>query len=520
VPSTHVAREKPLVRSLRVVFSARIVVAAWLLVLWSSPRLSASEKAANRNRSIRVIFNQDASEFFVGTFGPITQKTIDDYVDSLARGSVSDLFINVNYQRANYRSQVWEADWDGYDPSAGDDQLFFAGIAPERAFERAWIKNALLLHRQGVDYGKRMLDGCRRNGLNGWISLRMNDSHYPNQPTHPFHSSFWRKHPEWHITSKSLDYARSEVREHYLALVQEVLRRYDMHGLELDFMRHGYYFREGQEHEGAALMTSFVREVHRETQAAATRWKHPIELAVRVPTRPWTARRRGLDAEVWAKDQLVDLVVLAPWWSSTQSDVPVETWKGLLRSTQTQLAVCLEDGIDSGAGKRRTLTDAEARGIALSALDRGADAIYLFNFFTGPFQWANGAYATFLKDVGSLSTLRMKPRAHPVTLQDPWAEGEPGPSKLLPATGRRQVFRIHSGPQPAPGQTVAIQVETHDGSRPQKVSLNGLACAWAAESERKQVYQVPRKAVSEGYNLVQLEGDRSIEIVWIELRVE
>jgi hypothetical protein len=500
---------------------SRVPVAGFLLSLaLGSTRLAFGEERLTVNQPIRVIFNQDGSEFFVGTFGAVSPKTLDDYVDSLGRSSITDLFINVNYQRTNYRSSVWEADWDGYEPSAGDDQPFFAGIAPERAFEREWIRNGLRFHQQGVDYGKRMLEGCHRNKLKGWISLRMNDSHYPNQPTHPFHSSFWRKHPEWHITSKSLDYGRPEVREHYLALVKEVLKRYDMHGLELDFMRHGFYFREGQEHEGTRLMTAFVREVRLETQSAAKGWGHPVRLAVRVPTRPWIARSRGLDAEAWAKERLIDLVVLAPWWSSTQSDLPIESWKGLLSGTQTLVAACLEDGIDSGAGKRRTLTDAEARGIALSALDRGADAVYLFNFFTGPYQWMDGAYDQFLRDVGSLHALSTKPRVHPITLQDPWAEGEPGSSKALPSTARRHVFRIHSGPAPAPGQRVSLQLGFSDAVNPQKILVNGVACSSSGEIGRRKIFQVPLHAISQGYNLVRVECDPAIEITWVELRVE
>ena len=41
-----------------------------------------------------------------------------------------------------------------------------------------------------------------------------------------------------------------EVREHYIKLVREVCTRYDMDGLELDFVRFWLYFRPGREHAG------------------------------------------------------------------------------------------------------------------------------------------------------------------------------------------------------------------------------------------------------------------------------
>lgn len=80
----------------------------------------------------RVIYNLDCTEFFVGSFGPVVPKTIDKFVDDHAAVGVTDLFINVNAQRTNYRSDVWEAWWDGYDPSLGDDQPFFEGIPQRR----------------------------------------------------------------------------------------------------------------------------------------------------------------------------------------------------------------------------------------------------------------------------------------------------------------------------------------------------------------------------------------------------
>ncbi|MBI3922148.1 MAG: hypothetical protein HY318_12075, partial [Armatimonadetes bacterium] len=55
----------------------------------------------------RVIYNLDCSEFYVGTFGPIAPETIDKFVDAHAALGITDLFINVNAQRVNYRSAVW-----------------------------------------------------------------------------------------------------------------------------------------------------------------------------------------------------------------------------------------------------------------------------------------------------------------------------------------------------------------------------------------------------------------------------
>ena len=87
----------------------------------------AAETKADNEQRRRVFYNLDCSEFFVGTFGPIVPETIDNFVDSHAAVGITDLLINVNAQRTNYRSDVWESFWDGYDPNAGDEQPFFRG---------------------------------------------------------------------------------------------------------------------------------------------------------------------------------------------------------------------------------------------------------------------------------------------------------------------------------------------------------------------------------------------------------
>lgn len=468
-----------------------------------------------------LIFNLDASEFFVETFGPVAPETIDDYVATLADSAVSDLFVCVNMQRTNFRSQVWESDWDGYDPKGGDEQPFFSGIAPERGFEREWYRSSYRWSLRQVDYPARMLSAARANGMRGWISIRMNDAHYPDRPLHPYHSTFWRENGEWRLANTSLDYARPEVREHYLALLREVCERYDMDGLELDFMRHGHYFRPDDTHDGAVMMTEFVREARAVTKAAAAKRGHQVRLAVRVPSRPWIAAQRGLDAVRWSREGLVDLIVASPWWASSQSDVPIETWRGLVRDFGVEVAAALEDGVASGASKRRTLHVEEARGIALAALYRGADAFYLFNWFTGPLaEWPKPIYRNFLATASNVEALRALARRHPVTLVDPWAAGEPGAPKPLEHQGGVVNLRIPIGPAPQLADRVLIAVGVQSGSPPASVRLNSKPCSAAGKAGELLLYLVPPGAARDEYNLVQMQVDAATVLDWVEIRIE
>ena len=51
------------------------------------------------------------------------------------------------------------------------------------------FKNMLALHKQGCDYGARMIARARHNQIRPWISVRMNDAHNVDWPDHPAHST-------------------------------------------------------------------------------------------------------------------------------------------------------------------------------------------------------------------------------------------------------------------------------------------------------------------------------------------
>jgi uncharacterized lipoprotein YddW (UPF0748 family) len=165
---------------------------------------------------------------------------VDDCVDLVAGGGVTAFLLNTNALRANYASAAWEPVWSGW-----------KGV-PEARWP-ASTRALDALHRQGIDYPARVIARCRHQGIESWISLRMNDVH--NQPDKPddatLHSDFWRNNPQLRrqgyegYYSRALDDGHAEVRDHYLKLIDETLDRYDIDGLELDSMREPYLFSRG-----------------------------------------------------------------------------------------------------------------------------------------------------------------------------------------------------------------------------------------------------------------------------------
>ena len=476
-----------------------------------------STSDANTTDGNRVIYNIDSTQLFLGTFGPIEAATIDRFVAEHAHAGVTDLLINVNAQRTNYDSDVWEATWEEENPDAPQVE---------------WMDNTRVLHDAGIDYPRRMLAQARHNGMRGWISIRMNDAHLPNEPDHPLHSEFWREHPEWHLPNSGLDFAEPDVRQHYINLIREVTERYDLDGIELDFLRFRYYFRGGEEQAGLPLMTALVATADSLATAAEERLGHPVDLAVRVPTSPTVSRALGLDVEAWVGAGSIDLLTASPFWSSTNTDIRVDEWKDLIGEKDVVLAVSAEDGIDSGGVSRRTMTRSEMRGLFAAVVYEGARP-YFFNLFTDPWKlWRHEDYVGIIEDVSDETALFELERGHVVTIADPWVEGEPRPRELLPVTGTDVSVRINIGPAPSSERAVTVELVVDEEA---DVRVNGAVTSFDAVEEAhellaigieearrppRHVFVVPSGALRDGYNTVRIRSERPVTVSWVEIRID
>ncbi|MBN1395034.1 MAG: hypothetical protein JW959_08420 [Pirellulales bacterium] len=483
------------------------------------------------------MLNIDCTTFFHTQHIPNGKagETIDRYVDLLADWGVKTLLCNTNARRTNYRSDVWDAWWDGYDPDGPDDQPFFAAIKPEQAKKRRKTLDAMLaVHRQGIDYPARFFQRCRRRGVSPWISLRMNDCHNANNPGDPFHGEFWKKNPRYCIDPKDnyfgrcLDYARTEVRDYYKTLVVETLDRYDIDGLELDFMREPFLFRDGREEEGGAILAEWLRGVRKLVDAAARRREHPIRLGVRVPSRPETAKAMGLDAVGWAKEGLIDLIVPTPRWATIEFDIPMERWRELLTGTNVALAGGLEILYrPHGRLKPRPATPELAAGAAAAVLSRGADAVYLFNYFPDdPSGWPRPVYKSTLRAMNSLDRLLKLPRSVGLTYRDIRASGEKY-RPPLPAEGKKVALSIDVGPLPDGNWDCILSIaektsKVTSSSRP-AARLNDCPCRYL-DSETKDGFRVsyylmPSAAFTVGNSqkITIDEGGRPLKIERLEV---
>jgi len=334
--------------------------------------------------SRHLLYNQDCTTLFMRP-GPVTPRHVDEMVDEVADAGVDLLLLNVNLQRVNYASSVWQTLWDGYVPG----QREFFGPVPEDEIplREGYVSKMRELHEMGCDYVAHSLARCRSRGIGAGISLRMNDMHdYPWPGSH-LYSDFYKDNPRFRLQNPAhlgwattgLDYTHIEVREHYLDLIRELVARYDFDTLELDFLRFPEYFpRDGAYEAHAAIMTAFVLEVRQVLNEAAT----AVELICRVASTPCVAFELGFDLRDWAQRGLIDGVTASAFFN-TSWQIPVDAFREVL-GAQVSFYVSTEASADNRIGYPTRWLPLEGdllNGFAAGYLAAGVDGIALFNFF-------------------------------------------------------------------------------------------------------------------------------------------
>lgn len=408
---------------------------------------------------------------------------------------IGQIVFCVNVQRALFDSRAWQPFFDGYDPTGPDDQPMFQWIldldrntpGARTVFrERRMVHCLWLLAQRNIDQFAVWLDQCRKRQVEGWLSIRMNDSHYTHEPRCHWHNRFWLEHPEWHLDAgrrpgpAGFDFSHQAVRDHYLALARELFERYDMDGLELDWMRWGFVLALGQERARSRVITDFMTEIRALSTICSQRTGRPVRLGARVPGDLQSCLSLGYDVVDWIQSGLIDQIVPSSFYAHQWLDYPLETWRAIIGDRPVDLSPCLYAEIaDPNTGKALPDSPATYRGASGAALARGADQIYLFNTcyradqFHAPEnpeiedrfctdgridhyikhirQPRNDSLREILTTCGSLQTISGRSRRHVLTDQQfvvpGWAAGRRIPGDL---SGRWAHLRFHAGPTPKP----------------------------------------------------------------------
>lgn len=377
----------------------------------------------------------------------------------------------------------------------------------------------------GLDMYALWIEEARAAAIRPWLSFRMNDCHHTFQPTSYLHSDFYHAHPEYrrirHRKAKGyfdrcLDYSIAAVRERELKFIAEMLGRYDVDGIEIDWMREPYCFVPGR--EDTAVITEFMRRVRALADSAAERRGHAVGVAARVPADPRIALEMGFDAAEWAAEGLVDVLSPSPRWRTTDVNLPVALWKRLLRGTKTKLLPGVE--LLTACSWNQPLlrqTKAQLYGNLHAIYDGGADGLYFFNYFDDP-GYATSPYfksdlqrsedmavyhptqMAILREVGTPANVAAADRDHMLTFEDltpDWRECRPALPARMSARGPK-FFRVVTGSVSASSKVYLRLGIVGAGAKAADVFVNGRPgvylrsepCGSAFTNAPLQVYSV------------------------------
>jgi len=432
--------------------------------------LRAARKAlAQKPRGI--IFNNDGCDVLHFPAGkPITTDNLlelrttalaDSQVGAIAYCTISSGF-------SNFTHRTEAGHFLTAQPSGFDKTLKVRNIAQDLA-------------EQGTDCLEVMVRFAHAHRQELFWSMRMNDTHdVAYRPDKPYllYPKLKLDHPDWLVGDwtnrtkrgrwSSVDYARPEIRALALSYLEEVCRKYDIDGVELDFFRHLCYFKSTA-HGGKAtpaecdMMTDFVGKVRAMTEHEGLRRGRPILVSVRVPDSLEYCRDMGFDLKRWLANGMVDLLMttcyfrLNPWSYSVQ----------LGHAHGVPVYPCLSDSRVTGEDRFHRASVESYRGRAINAWNAGADGMHVFNQFNPK--------SPVWRELGDPKTLAPLAKLYFVTVRDgdpnTYLDGGAAYSHLPWLTPQRPALIT-------PGKPLEMPIEIGDdpaaapAGRPQKVTMH------------------------------------------------
>jgi hypothetical protein len=242
-----------------------------------------------------------------------------------------------------------------------------------------------------------VIDFAHGNGMEVFASVRMNDCH--DSFIQGGVTDWKQERPElWvdrgdvphdkdahplglYVTAQ--DFSHEEVRDRKFEIIEEVCRRYDIDGIDLNFMRHPVFFSQTMRGEPASqeeleIMTALIRRIRRGADEEGLRRGRPILVAAIVPDSLRLAKNIGLDIETWTKEDLLDIII--PGLGYAPFSLPVAEFVRLARPYGVKVFPCINRKAPQKVPE--DLVSDGFRGVATNWYAAGADGIFFWNLGT------------------------------------------------------------------------------------------------------------------------------------------
>ena len=343
--------------------------------------------------------------------GRVTEEDLYPMVDPYADTQVTDLFINTFCQYSNTPSKVFNDAVSKYLQKEENG---------EAVDYTDWNHGFYILNTKlGIDPFDVWFRRTWEKGMRPWLSVRMNDCHYPDAKTSFLRSDFFYEAKEngYMIGSEygyhrcCLNYKYAEVRQKFLDYIREQTERYDVYGVELDFQREIYCFDYIHEPDCHRYMTIFLRDVKAQINECEKKWGHPIKIAIRLMRDVAQNKAFGFDVHAITAERLVDTIIVTPRFATSDSNMPIREW--IEAFPDTDIVAGVETCINR-IGNESWGSPEVVRGFAATYMAQGSNGIYLYNYF-----WPEKfRMAEIYPTCGDIETIVRYPRRHVVTYQD------------------------------------------------------------------------------------------------------
>lgn len=382
----------------------------------------------------RIIYNDDTVALRTVFSQPHTEKQIFQAVDYMKNSQVDCVcwcfFTGVAY---SYYSNVIE---NFYDMVKNDSDFF----------DRNLNNNSdliLSLYEQGIDYLPILIDKFHAENIDFYASFRMNDAHHKSRPKGKLASEFWRNHQDyrlWEVQdgrgyyNATLDYSYPEVRQLRFNAIVEVLTRYNVDGIELDFCRNPYIFQPSEAWEKRNILTNFILAIRNKINEFAKKQDKEIKLIIRVPFSDKDLKRGGMDVKEWLENKYLDILVMSNHFNDYNEQI--EKWLELCKKNDIffypsiellpQINPCPDVDIPIGTSTPKCNYEVppdykdmmnRIRGMAQNYLAQEPDGSYIFNYPCGLFETDRTPdefteMTSILHEIGCLDTLKNKPKEY------------------------------------------------------------------------------------------------------------
>ncbi len=342
-----------------------------------SPEQKESDKLAAKREEMKwrrrgIIYNNDGNGIFA-----VAANTPDGFLaqrmTAVPGSSVGSVFYNTGATTMfTHQTKVAEV-YGKYGPSYGT--------------------NIRALAKLDTDTLSLVTQFCHENNLEVFFTFRINDIHdcfldWERSAWKREHPEYlmgklgdWEKYPESDPRRRwaALDFELPEVRDYLIAIIDDVMARYEVDGIEIDYLRNPLFFRPNRSlkpvtGDQVEILTRFQWRIRDLAYKHGNRRGRPMLIATRVPVTRRMCRYVGIDIEQWLKDDLLDVLTIGVGCMPYTNPVRELVQLGHGHDVPVYPTI-------AGSGRSEQQSVEHWRGAAANMYHAGADGMVFFNLF-------------------------------------------------------------------------------------------------------------------------------------------